>query len=82
MRPVTVKSCRCFSKNTAAYDLESHARLAINDHQLLIDLFRLGNDLEAVKVISEHVRLFQRCVNHFLLPSLDSIDHVAQQSDR
>jgi DNA-binding GntR family transcriptional regulator len=69
----------CFSKDTAAYDLESHARLAINDHQSLIEWFRRGNDLEAVKVISEHVRLFQRRVNHFMLPSLDSIDHVARQ---
>jgi DNA-binding GntR family transcriptional regulator len=68
----------CFSKDTAAYDLESHARLAISDHQSLIELFRLGNDRDAVKVISEHVRLFQRRVNQFMLPSLDSIDHVAQ----
>jgi DNA-binding GntR family transcriptional regulator len=68
----------CFSKNLSAYDLESHARLAMNDHQSLIDMFRQGEDLAAVKVISEHVRLFQRRVNHFMLPTLDSIDHVAQ----
>jgi len=66
----------CFSKDISAYDLESHAQLAINDHLSLIESFRQGKDLEAVKVISQHVRLFQRRVNHFLLPSLDSIDHV------
>jgi DNA-binding GntR family transcriptional regulator len=68
----------CFSKDIPGYDLESHAQLAINDHQALIELFRQGDDLEAVKVISEHVKLFQRRVNHFLLPSLNGIDHVAQ----
>jgi DNA-binding GntR family transcriptional regulator len=68
----------CFSKDLSAYDLESHARLAINDHQSLIDMFRHGEDLAAVKVISEHVKLFQRRVNHFMLPSLDSLNHVAQ----
>ena len=67
----------CFSKAISAYDLDSHAQLAINDHQSLIDLFRQGGDFEAVKVISEHVKLFQRRVNHFMLPSLESIDHVA-----
>ena len=67
----------CFSKDISTYDLESHAQLAINDHQSLIDLFRQGKDLEAVKVITEHVKLFQRRVNHFMLPSLDSIEHVA-----
>jgi len=68
----------CFSKDLSAYDLESHARLAINDHQSLIDAFRRGEDLAAVKVISEHVRLFQRRVNHFLLPSLNGIEYVTQ----
>jgi DNA-binding GntR family transcriptional regulator len=68
----------CFSKDISAYDLESHAQLAINDHQSLIEWFRQGEELEAVKVITEHVKLFQRRVNHFLLPSLDSFEHVAQ----
>lgn len=68
----------CFSKDLSAYDLESHARLAINDHQSLIDAFRRGEDLAAVKVISEHVRLFQRRVNHFMLPSLNGIEYVTQ----
>lgn len=66
----------CFSKDIPGYDLELHARLAVNGHQALIESFRQGQDLEAVKVISEHVKLFQRRVNHFLLPSLDTIDHV------
>jgi hypothetical protein len=57
--------------------MESHAELSIKDHQSLIELFKQGNDLEAGKVISEHVKLFQRRVNHFMLPSLDSMDQVA-----
>jgi DNA-binding GntR family transcriptional regulator len=68
----------CFSKDVSAYDLESHARRAVDDHQALIDLLGQGQEREAVNVITEHVKLFQRRVNHFLLPSLDSLDHVAQ----
>ena len=66
----------CFSKTLASYDIESHAELAIKDHQSLIDLFKQGADVEAVKVISEHVKLFQRRINHFILPSLDILDAV------
>jgi DNA-binding GntR family transcriptional regulator len=66
----------CFSKEQSSYDLASHAELAIKDHQALIDLFKQGADLEAVRVISEHVKLFQRRVNHFILPSLDILDAV------
>ncbi len=64
----------CFSKGPSRYDMESHAELALKDHQSLIELFKQGSDLEAVKVISEHVKLFQRRVNHFMLPSLDIMD--------
>ena len=67
----------CFSKDTTTYDLESHAQKSIRDHQSLIDLFSRGLDLEAVNVITEHVKLFQRRVNHFLLPSLDSLDQIS-----
>ena len=66
----------CFSKELQSYDIESHAELSIKDHQSLIELFKQGNDIEAVKVISEHVKLFQRRVNHFMLPSLDILDAV------
>ena len=66
----------CFSKTLASYDIESHAELAIKDHQSLIDLFKQGADVEAVKVISEHVKLFQRRIHHFILPSLDILDAV------
>jgi DNA-binding GntR family transcriptional regulator len=66
----------CFSKELSSYDIESHAELAIKDHQSLIDLFKQGDDIEAVEVISEHVKLFQRRVNHFVLPSLDILDAV------
>ena len=66
----------CFSKEMSSYDIESHSELAIKDHQSLIDLFKQGADVEAVKVISEHVKLFQRRINHFILPSLDILDAV------
>jgi len=66
----------CFSKELQNYDIESHAELSIKDHQSLIELFKRGNDIEAVNVISAHVRLFQRRVNHFMLPSLDILDAV------
>ena len=66
----------CFSKELSSYDIESHAELAIKDHQALIDLFKQGADVEAVSVITEHVKLFQRRVNHFILPSLDILDAV------
>lgn len=67
----------CFSKDLSSYDMQSHAKLSIKDHQSIIELFKQGNDIEAVKVISEHVKLFQRRVNHFMLPSLDILDAVA-----
>ncbi|MGD2098299.1 MAG: GntR family transcriptional regulator [Desulfobacterales bacterium] len=66
----------CFSKDTASYDMQSHAELSIKDHQALIELLEQGNDTEAVNVISDHVKLFQRRVNHFILPSLDNMDQV------
>ncbi len=66
----------CFSKELSSYDIASHAELAIKDHQALIDLFKQGADVEAVSVISEHVKLFQRRINHFMFPSLDILDAV------
>jgi hypothetical protein len=66
----------CFSKELENYDIESHAELSIKDHQSLIELFKQGNGIEAVKVISEHVKFFQGRVNHFMLPSLDILDAV------
>ena len=66
----------CFSKEWSSYDIESHAELSIKDHQSLIELFKQGNDIESVKVISEHVKLFQRRVNHFMIPSFHLLDGV------
>jgi DNA-binding GntR family transcriptional regulator len=66
----------CFSKDLPSYDMQSHAELAIKDHQSLIELLKQGNDIEAVIVILEQVKLFQRRVNHFMLPSLDILDAV------
>jgi len=66
----------CFSKDLSSYDMQSHAELSIKDHQALIELLGQGNDIEAVKVISEHVKLFHRRVNYFMLPSLDILDAV------
>jgi DNA-binding GntR family transcriptional regulator len=70
----------CFSKELSSYDIESHAELSIKDHQSLIEMFKRGSGAEAVKVISEHVKLFQRRVNHFMLPSLDIMDKVTPLS--
>lgn len=66
----------CFSKELSSYDIASHAELAIKDHQALIEQFEQGSDVEAVRIITDHVKLFQRRVNHFILPSLDILDTV------
>ncbi|UCH21839.1 MAG: GntR family transcriptional regulator [Deltaproteobacteria bacterium] len=66
----------CFSKETVAYDIKSHAELSIKDHQSLIELFKRRSDLEAVNVITEHIKLFQRRVLHFTSPSLESLDLI------
>ncbi|MGD8883596.1 MAG: GntR family transcriptional regulator, partial [Desulfobacterales bacterium] len=58
----------CFSKDLSSYDMQSHAELSIKDHRSLIELLRQGNDIDALKVISEHIKLFQRRVNHFMFP--------------
>jgi DNA-binding GntR family transcriptional regulator len=67
----------CFSKDMSSYDMQSHAELSIKEHQKLIELLDQGNDVEAVNAISEHVKLFQRRVYHFILPSLDHMDPVS-----
>jgi DNA-binding GntR family transcriptional regulator len=66
----------CFSKEPAAYDIKSHAELSIKDHQSLIELLQQGSGLEAVKVITEHVKLFQRRVLNFTSPSLENLDAI------
>jgi DNA-binding GntR family transcriptional regulator len=66
----------CFSKDVSSYDMQSHAELSIKDHQALIELLEQGNDVEAVNIITEHVKLFQRRIHHFILPSLDIMDAV------
>jgi DNA-binding GntR family transcriptional regulator len=57
--------------------MQSHAELSIKDHQALINLLEQRNDVEAANMITEHVKLFQRRVHHFILPSLDILDAVA-----
>ena len=66
----------CFSKEMSSYDMQSHAELSIKDHQNLIELLDQGNDVEAVNAISEHVKLFQRRVYHFILPSLEIMEPI------
>ena len=66
----------CFSKEPADYDIKSHAELSIKDHQSLIELLQQGNDLEAVSVITEHVKLFQRRVLNFTAPSFENLDAI------
>jgi DNA-binding GntR family transcriptional regulator len=65
----------CFSKDVSSYDMQSHAELSIKEHQNLIELLEQANEVQAVKVISEHVKLFQRRVNHFMSPA-DIMDQV------
>jgi DNA-binding GntR family transcriptional regulator len=66
----------CFSKDPADYDIKSHAELSIKDHQSLIEFLQQGSDLEAVRVITEHVKLFQRRVLNFTSPSLENLDAI------
>ncbi len=67
----------CFSKDLTSFDIQSHAELSIKDHQSLIEHLSHGNHIEAAKVISDHVKLFQRRVNHFMIPSTEILDTVA-----
>lgn len=67
----------CFSKDITAYDMDSHAALSIKDHQMLIELLGTRNGSQAVEVISDHVKLFQRRVFHSILPSLDILNEVS-----
>ncbi len=66
----------CFSKEQPSYDIQTHAERAVQDHELLIEQLRLGQDIKTVALISEHVKLFQRRVIHFMLPALDLADSV------
>jgi len=66
----------CFSKEQPSYDIQTHAERAVKDHELLIEQFRSGNAIKAVEIISEHVKLFQRRVVHFMLPTLELVDSV------
>lgn len=64
----------CFTRSKSDYNMESHADSAIKGHQLLIDMFKAGNEAGAVQAITEHVKLFHRRVNHFTSPSLEGLD--------
>jgi DNA-binding GntR family transcriptional regulator len=66
----------CFSKASATYDIKSHAELSIKDHQSLIILLQKGNEVDAVRVITDHVKLFQRRVLDFTSPSLENLDAI------
>jgi len=64
----------CFSKNTGSYDIASHAELAVEDHQKLIDMFKARKAAEAVEVITGHIRLFHRRVLAGTFPAAESLD--------
>ena len=66
----------CFSRKTSDYDIESHAGLAIKDHQLIIDAFRQRDEAQAVKTMTEHVKLFNRRVNRFTSPPIEEFEAV------
>lgn len=71
----------CFSKEVTTYDLQSHSELAERDHRNLIEALAQGDETEAVKVMTEHVKLFHRRVHHFTLPALDGMDFVPPSHD-
>jgi len=66
----------CFSKEQLSYDIQTHAERAVQDHELLIKQLRLGQDMNAVALTSEHIKLFQGRVIHFMLPTLELADSV------
>jgi len=67
----------CFSKSESSVDLESHAEHSIRDHTRLIECFSAGDEAGAVKVVTEHIRLFQNRVNDFAIPAVVDLDLFA-----
>lgn len=64
----------CFSHDNGDFDLQSHARMSIEDHQALIDALEKRDRTTAVHIIGQHVNLFHRRVLKFTQPSLESFD--------
>jgi DNA-binding GntR family transcriptional regulator len=67
----------CFSKALTNYDLQSHSELALRDHRQLIEALAKKDEAAAVKVTTDHVRLFQRRVHHFIMPSLEGLEFLS-----
>ena len=64
----------CFSHAIAGFDIRSHARLSIKDHQDLINALKAKDKAAAVHIIAQHVDRFHRRVLKFTQPSLESLD--------
>jgi len=66
----------CFSKESMALDIKSHAELAIKDHRDLITAFERGDEGTAVSLIGEHLKLFQNRVYDYVSPSLEHLELI------
>lgn len=66
----------CFSDESPAFDIKSHAELAIKDHRNLIAAFENRDEERAVSLIAEHIKLFQRRVYDYASPSLDRLELI------
>lgn len=66
----------CFSA-PATIDLAAHAEESIRDHRELIERFRTRDETAAVNVITRHIRLFQKRVSDFTLPSEVDLQLIA-----
>ena len=66
----------CFSEKSTAFDINSHAELAIKDHRNLIAAFERRDEEMAVSLIGEHIKLFQRRVYDYASPSFDRMELI------
>jgi DNA-binding GntR family transcriptional regulator len=66
----------CFSRQDAAMDLESHGVHSIKDHERLIAGLERRDEGEAVRIVTEHIKLFQRRIHQFAVPSEVDMDLI------
>ncbi len=66
----------CFSRREAAMDLESHGEHSIRDHENLIAGLERRDEGEAVRIVTEHIKLFQRRIHQFAAPSEVDMDLI------
>jgi len=66
----------CFSRREAAIDLESHGVHSIRDHENLIAGLEQRDEGEAVRIVTDHIKLFQKRVYQFTAPSEVDMDLI------